>query len=236
MRAEKDLYSFVLPASSSSCRHQVVSDSRVAAVYAPLQDLACRIVVATAWMVILATTAVVPSAIAQPYEAHTDMEFRLGAGVVCGTCIDRESSPWRVKTTAQIFADRLFPVATIGDGVFEIGPYVKGALLDGANIPQVAGGMVVGYQLGKYEILANAGVAYATERIGDERSTQFSSPGQTKHTYDLGFTLRYTIQRYFLSVGYQHNSNGRDLGINFAGGKGANHGYDNVFAGVGIHF
>ena len=42
--------------------------------------------------------------------------------------------------------------------------------------------------------------------------------------------------RYFLSVGYQHNFNGRDFGINFAGGKGANHGSGNVFAGVGIHF
>lgn len=236
MREEKDLRSCVLSASSRSCRHQVVSDGSVTAASRPSRNLAHRIVIATAWMVILATTTVVPSAFAHSYEAHTDVEFRLGAGVVCGTCVDMETSPWRGKATAQIFADRLFPVASIGEGVFEIGPYVKGALLDGVNIPQVAGGIVAGYQLGKYEMLVNAGVAYATERIGEVRSTEFSSPGQTKHTYDLGFTLRYTIQRYFLSVGYQHNSNGRDLGINFAGGKGANHGYDNVFAGVGIHF
>ena len=236
MREEKGAHSFILSIFCCSRRHQEVFDCRVAAAARPVQGLARRIVIATAWMVILATTAVVPSVIAHPYEAHTDVEFRLGAGVVCGTCIDREASPWRGKATAQIFADRLFPVASIGEGAFEIGPYVKGALLDGMNIPQVGGGMAVGYQLGKYEVLANVGAAYSPERIGEVRSTGFSSPGQTKHTYDLGFTLRYTIQRYFLSVGYQHNSKGKDLGINFAGGKGANHGYDNVFAGVGIHF
>ncbi len=216
--------------------HQVMLGGSVTAVSYPLRKLVCRIVLVTAWMVILATTAVAPSAIAHPHEAHTDVEFRLGAGVVCGACIDREASPWRGKATAQIFADRLFPVASIGEGTFEVGPYEKGALLDGINLPQVGGGIAVGYQLGKYEALVNVGVAYSTERIGEVRSPQFSSPGQTKHTYDLGFTLRYTIQRYFLSVGYQHNSNGRDLGINFAGGKGANHGYDNVFVGAGIHF
>ena len=225
------------PSMSGRCRrYQAVSACKVGDAVHPLGDLARRIVLATAWMVILATTAVAPSAIAHPYEAHTDVEFRLGAGVVCGICIDREASPWRGKATAQIFADRLFPVASIGEGTFEIGPYVKGALLDGINIPQVGGGMAAGYQLGKYEALVNVGAAYSTERIGEVRSPQFSSPGQTKTTYDLGFTLRYTIQRYFLSVGYQHNSNGRDLGINFAGGKGANHGYDNVFVGAGIHF
>lgn len=236
MREEKDLYSCILSAPSSSCRYHVVAGGSVAGASLSLQNLARRIVVATAWMVILATMVVVPSAIAHPHEAHTDVEFRLGAGVVCGTCIDRESSPWRGKATAQIFADRLFPVASIGEGTFEIGPYVKGALLDGMNIPQIGGGVAAGYQLGKYEALVNVGAAYSTDRIGEVRSSQFSSPGQTKHTYDLGFTLRYTIQRYFLSVGYQHNSNGRDVGVNFIGGKGANHGYDNVFAGVGIHF
>ena len=236
MRETKGVHPFSMSGSRCFNLHQSVAESRVTEGSRPLQGLARRIVVAIAWMVIVATMAVALPAVAHPYEAHTDVEFRLGAGVVCGTCLDRDTSPWRVKTTAQIFADRLFPVATIGEGVFEIGPYVKGALLDGVNIPQVAGGMVLGYQLGKYEILANAGLAYATERMGEVRSTQFSSPGQTKHTYDLGFTLRYTIQRYFLSAGYQHNSNGSDVGINFAGGKGANHGYDNVFAGVGIHF
>lgn len=236
MRDKKGAHSFTLSISRCSRRHQEVFDRRAAAAARPVQGLASRIVVATAWMVILATTAVVPSAIAHPYEAHTDVEFRLGAGVVCGTCIDRETSPWRGKATAQIFADRLFPVASIGEGTFEIGPYVKGALLDGMNIPQIGGGVAAGYQLGKYEALVNVGAAYSTDRIGEVRSPQFSSPGQTKHTYDLGFTLRYTIQRYFLSVGYQHNSNGRDVGVNFIGGKGANHGYDNVFAGVGIHF
>ena len=110
--------------------------------------------------------------------------------------------------TAQIFADRLFPVTTIGDGAFEIGPYAKGALLDGVSIPQVAGGVVLGYRLGKYEILVNCGLAYATERIGENTSEGVVHPGQTKQTYDLGLSLRYDLNHYFISAGYQHNSNG----------------------------
>jgi hypothetical protein len=138
--------------------------------------------------------------------------------------------------TAQIFADRLFPVTTIGDGAFEIGPYAKGALLDGVSVPQVAGGAVLGYRLGDYEILVNVGLAYATERIGETTSDGFVHPGQTKQTYDLGLSLRYDLNEYFISAGYQHNSNGSHIEINFIPGKGSNPGYDNVFAGVGIRF
>jgi hypothetical protein len=236
MRGEKDMYSFFLSVSSCSGRHQVVSAKSVAAAARPLQHLARRIVIAAAWMVILATTVVVPAAVAQPYDAHTDVEFRLGGGLICGTCVDKDRFPWRIKTTAQVFVDRLFPVAAVGGGAFEIGPYVKGALLDGMNIPQIAGGVVFGYRLDNYEILVNTGYAYATERIGEVRTDRFSSSGQTKHTYDLGLSLRYDISRYFLSLGYQHNSNGRDLGLNFVAGKGNNYGYDIVSAGVGMHF
>lgn len=236
MREEKALCWCALSASSCFCWHQVAFHGSATVVSHPFRNLAYRIVIATTWMVILGTTTVLPYALAYPSEAHTDVEFRLGVGVVCGTCVDGGTSIFKGKATAQIFVDRLFPVASIGEGVFEIGPYMKGALLDGVSIPQVAGGIIAGYQFGKYEILANAGLAYATERIGERRATVSSLGGQTKHTYDLGFTFRYTIQRYFLSIGYQHNSNGIDLGMNFFGGKGVNPGYDNVFVGVGIHF
>lgn len=85
---------------------------------------------------IVTTIAFVHTAIAQLPDAHTDVEFRLGAGVICGTCTDNdEGLPRTIKLTAQIFADRLFPVTTMGDGVFEIGPYAKGALLDGVHVP-----------------------------------------------------------------------------------------------------
>ena len=178
--------------------------------------------------------AFIHAAMAQLPDAHTDVEFRLGAGVICGTCTDNdEGLPRTIKMTAQIFADRLFPVATIGDGVFEIGPYAKGALLDRVHVPLIAGGMVLGYRFGHYEILMNGGLAYATERLGETTSDRL---GQTKHTYDLGLSLRYEIDRYFMSVGYQHNSNGSSFGFNFIQGKGTNPGYDNVFVGVGVRF
>jgi bacterioferritin-associated ferredoxin len=188
-------------------------------------------------MILVATLAFIHTAIAQQYTAHTDVEFRLGGGVLCGTCQENDEGLSRtIKMTAQIFADRLFPVTTIGDGVFEIGPYVKGALLDGVNVPLIAGGAIVGYRIGTYEILVNGGFGYATERIGETTSDGVVHPGQTKHTYDLGVTLRYDINQYFISAGYQHNSNGTGFNIEYAHAKGSNPGYDNVFAGVGIRF
>jgi hypothetical protein len=188
-------------------------------------------------MILVATLAFLHTAIAQPYTAHTDVEFRLGGGVLCGTCTENDEGLSRtIKMTAQIFADRLFPVTTIGEGVLEIGPYVKGALLDGVSVPLIAGGGILGYRFGNYEILLNGGFAYATERIGETTSDGVVHPGQTKHTYDLGFTVRYDINQYFISAGYQHNSNGTGFNIEYDHAKGSNPGYDNVFAGVGIRF
>lgn len=185
----------------------------------------------------VAALAFIQTAIAQPYNARTDLEFRLGGGVLNRTSTDNdEGLPRTIKMTAQIFADRLFPVTTIGDGAFEIGPYAKGALLDGVSVPQVAGGTVLGYRLGTYEVLINVGLAYATERIGENTSDGVVHPGQTKQTYDLGLSLRYDLNQYFISAGYQHNSNGSHIDIDFIHQKGTNPGYDNVFAGVGIRF
>ena len=183
----------------------------------------------------MAALAFTQTALAESYIAHTDLEFRLGAGVLNGTSFDSENDeglPRTIKMTAQIFVDRLFPVTTIGEGAFEIGPYAKGALLDGVSVPQIAGGVIMGYRSGNYEILINGGLAYATERIGEIPDHL----GQTKNTYDLGLTLRYDINQYFISSGYQHNSNGSALDLDLIRGKGQNPGYDQFFAGVGIHF
>ena len=179
-------------------------------------------------IILVAMTACAGTAVAESSVAHTDLELRVGADYVCGTC-----DPQRFRTTIQVFVDRLFPVRRIGDGVLEIGPYAKGALLDGGHVPQIAGGAVVGYRFGPYEVLMNAGLAYATERID---ITASPNSGQTKHTYDLGLSLRYDIDQYFLSVGYQHNSDGHLLGLNFISGKGSNPGIDSVFVGGGIRF
>jgi hypothetical protein len=237
LREAKDFQSFSVAAARYSKLHHVVSGVGRATRSYPLLDLGFRIFVNTGWIIIVATLAFIQPAIAESYSAHTDLEFRLGAGVLCGTCEDNDEGVTRtIKMTAQIFADRLFPVATIGDGAFEIGPYAKGALLDGVSVPQIAGGMILGYRFGKYEILANGGLAYATERIGENTSNGIVHPGQTKNTYDLGLTVRYDINQYYISAGYQHNSNGSSFDLDFIRGKGSNPGYDQLFAGVGIRF
>jgi len=187
-----------------------------------------QIVTILAWVIVIGATAWTATVVAEPSGAHTDLELRVGEEYLCGTC-----GPERFRTTVQVFANRLFPIRRIGEGVLEIGPYGKGALLDGGHVPQIAGGVVVGYRFGAYEVLGNAGLAYATERIGSSASPD---SGQTKHTYDLGLSLRYDINRYYVSVGYQHNSNGHDAGLNFISGKGSNPGIDTWFVGVGVRF
>ena len=176
----------------------------------------------------LAMTAGTATAVAEPYVAHTDLELRVGEDYLCGSC-----DPHRFRTTVQALADRLFPIRRIGGGVLEIGPYAKGALLDGGHVPQIAGGAMVGYRFDRYELLVNVGLAYATEGIG---SPGYMDSDQTKTTYDLGLSLRYDIKQYYFSVGYKHNSNGEDFGLNFYGGGERNPGIDGVFVGVGIRF
>lgn len=177
---------------------------------------------------IVAMTAYVGTAVAEPYVAHTDLELRVGE-----ESLDGRERPYRLRTNVQVFADRLFPIRRIGDGVLEIGPYAKVALLDGVHVPQIAGGAIVGYRFGRYEFLVNIGLAYATEEIGRPGSPDSS---QTKTTYDVGISLRYDIKQYYFSVGYQHNSNGEDFGINLTGKKDQNPGVDALYFGAGFRF
>jgi hypothetical protein len=233
LRDTKGFQPFSVSAIRYSKLHQVVASVKDATCSCLLLGRRFRISVNIAWIIIVATLAFLQTATAKSYTAHTDLEFRLGAGVLNGTATDNdEGLPRTIKMTAQIFVDRLFPVTTIGDGAFEIGPYAKGALLDGVSVPQIAGGVILGYRSGNYEILINGGLAYATERIGETPDHL----GQTKNTYDLGLILRYDINQYFISSGYQHNSNGSHFDIDYIRGKGQNPGYDQLFAGVGIRF
>ena len=182
-----------------------------------------------AWgLVLVAPFACTVSAVAESYVAHTDLEFRVGIDVLCGSC-----DPHRARSSFQLLADRLFPLKPLGDGVFELGLYAKGALLDGGHVPQIAGGAIGGYRLGHFELLINVGLAYATEPIGSPGSEDSS---QTRATYDLGITLRYDISRYYVSIGYKHNSNGEDFGLNFTGHQEQNPGIDGIYLGTGIRF
>ena len=157
-----------------------------------------------------------------------DVEVRGGTDYLCGTC-----GPYRFRPLTQVFVDVLVPIFPLKVGTVEGGLYGKGALLDG-HVPQIAGGVLLGYRVGRYEILGHLGRAYATERIGE---TMIHSSGQTKGTYDLGMFARYAItERLFLSAGYQHNSNGEGVGLKFISGKGTNHGIDSVVVGGGIRF
>lgn len=56
----------------------------------------------------------------------------------------------------QLFAGVLVPITPLGSGMVEIGLYANGALLDG-HIPQIAGGVLLGYRIGSYELLGHIG-------------------------------------------------------------------------------
>jgi hypothetical protein len=116
---------------------------------------------------------------AQPAETHADVELRGGAGMVCGWCRYRGELEETIKPTVNLFADVLFPVWRLEGGSFEVGPYAKGALLDGVKVPQGAAGLAFGYRTGNWELLGNVGFAYATERIGIVQGPG-GYPGQTK--------------------------------------------------------
>lgn len=169
----------------------------------------------------------------EPVRAETrmpavDVEVRGGTDYLCGTC-----RPSRFRPLTQLFVDALVPIIPLRIGTIEAGLYGKGSLLDG-HVPQIAGGVLLGYRVGSCEVLGHIGRAYAMERIG-ETMTPYS--GQTKGTYDLGVFGRYAIsERYFLSAGYQHNSNGEGLGLKFISEKGTNRGIDSVVVGVGVRF
>lgn len=170
-----------------------------------------------------------------------EFELRLGAGIACGTCFIAGASPnSKLEIVPQIFADFLFPVweneATthwIG-----IGPYGKATYL--GFLPQhLAAGIATGYQFNEWQVLVNTGIAYS---IGDRPETTLArgNAQQTRGTYDLGLTVRRDIgNSVFVSAGYNHNSNGSDLGINIFGSDkipGTNPGYDSVLVGIGMRF
>jgi hypothetical protein len=185
-------------------------------------------------MSLLVLVGSVPSSVlADQAETHLDVEVRAGAGVLCAWCVYDREYPDVVKPTAQLFLDLLFPVSSLGPLHFGMGPYLKGALLDGVDEPQIGGGLATSSRWGPWELIGSFGFAYATERIGEVPGIR---AGQTKHTYDLGAALRYHLDDIFVSVGYQHNSNAEYLGLNLLEGKGNNPGYDQVFVGIGIRF
>ena len=130
MRKAKDFQPCPVSAARYAKLYQVVSGVRSSTRSYLLLDLGFRIFINTAWIILVTTLGFVQTALAQPYHAHTDVEFRLGGGVLNGTDTDNEEGvPRTIKMTAQIFADRLFPVTTIGNFIapqpFQAGRVVR---------------------------------------------------------------------------------------------------------------
>jgi len=56
----------------------------------PLLDLRFRILANTTWIIIAATLPFTKIGMAQPYNPYTDLEFRLGGGVLTETSTDKD--------------------------------------------------------------------------------------------------------------------------------------------------
>ena len=106
---------------------------------------------------------VCPNGVSKEIVGRRNVELRGGTDYLCGTC-----GPYRFRPMTQLFADISVPIIPLGSGTIEIGPHVKGTLLD-SHIPQIAGGLLLGYRIGNYELLGHIGRGYATERIGETK-------------------------------------------------------------------
>jgi len=171
-----------------------------------------------------------------------DLEWRAGIGkfgLVDGSSNGRTPN----KMVQQIFTDALFPVK----GGFAAGPYLKLTAI--GEIPQLGGGLALGYRLDRFMFLLHGGAAYSLKRPDDGPTSPYGPNyippggedcwwmGQTKMTYDLGMSFRMFLnQKMYVSVGYDHNSNGHGLGINIFPGRGNNPGIDAILFGAGLRF
>jgi hypothetical protein len=168
--------------------------------------------------------------------ANADVELRIGAEILCFTCLEQTFST-EANPTGQLFTDLLFPIPYLK--ALEFGPYIRLAAL--GDVFQGAGGIALGISFSRWEVLLNVGLAYSGERIGIIRtSTTEVHPGQSQGTYDLGLSLRFffseTKKRWYGSLQYTHNSNGEQVGLNWLSDKTANPGIDALTVGLGYRY
>jgi len=141
-----------------------------------------------------------------------DLELRAGGTKICMTCATA-GNPWRPSGKAEILGDITFPLIGTETGYLEAGVYAKAAGFYGTA--QGAGGAIFGFRSDAIDILGFLGLAYAGKRVVDIHDGYDTYLGQSKNTYDLGFSIRLPISDQFrFTFTIEHNSNGGNIGLN----------------------
>ncbi|MCE9600209.1 MAG: hypothetical protein K8S54_19785, partial [Spirochaetia bacterium] len=105
------------------------------------------------------------------------------------------------------------------------------------GIPMSSAGILLGWDLGSFDLTAFVGAGYSGKRITDTSRGITRFLGQTRHSYDLAISLGVPLSDQFrITATYGHNSNGSAIGINFLPEKGSNPGIDSLLLGVSYSF
>ncbi|MBL8022011.1 MAG: hypothetical protein JNM27_20215 [Leptospirales bacterium] len=170
---------------------------------------------------------------AREIKTSYDVELRAGQGLVCGTC--KENVPWEPGPKVDLLLKSFFPLIPSSYGTIGPGLYGKVGSFDG--ITMASAGVLLGWDVGPFDLAGFAGAGYSRKRITDTIHGIRRFQGQTRHTYDLALTVGVPISEQFrLTATYGHNSNGSAIGINFLPDKGTNPGIDSLMLGVSYRF
>lgn len=158
-----------------------------------------------------------------------EIEPRVGVMRVCGTC--RKGAPWDPAIRGELQLQSIQPLFYHGTGHVSGGGYVR---LGGFEKSfQGAAGFLAEMRWESADVRPFLGVCYSDRRITDAYKGYRYYPGQSRHTFDLGFSLGWrAAQDWRLSLTYSHNSNGANIALNPFPGKGGNPGLDSILLGA----
>lgn len=158
-----------------------------------------------------------------------ELEPRIGVMRACGTC--RKGAPWDPTIRGELQLQSIQPLFWAGQAFLSGGGYVR---LGGfENSFQGAAGFLTEFRLSQADVRPFLGYAYSDRRITDEYKGYRYYPGQSRHTFDLGFSLGWRFAASWrLSLTYTHNSNGSNIALNPFRGAGGNPGLDSILCGV----
>jgi hypothetical protein len=155
---------------------------------------------------------------------------------LCGTCVLKgDQPPASAMAGVQLYGDYLPIGWKTGLGVLRIGPY--GSLSWVGPVQKVAAGLALTFRPKDepFEIFTQTGIRYTSDSI-EYPLSKGRKGSQEPGAYNLALGVRYYFgEQWYLSFVGEHDSNGKELGINFFPGKsGTNPGIDSAMFGIGF--
>lgn len=163
-------------------------------------------------------------------EAH--VELRGSYTQLCGTCVLKEELTTGPKAGIQLYGDYL----PLKAGIFHFGPYASVSYV--GQVGKAAGGlaMTLHPEDSSWEFFTQTGIRYTTDSVHYQFEGHRGMQG--RGAFNLALGVRWFLnQDWYLSVLGEHDSNGRDVGIEvFPRNDNYNPGIDSLMFGVGYRF